>query len=90
MKAIVDTMTFAILCKYHIFQGDRDIRHCGTVKLVNGNELHLMRFVDNSGNRISSLDMIFHGKTEDYASEMMSCERDKEKEMIVEAQEVFR
>lgn len=90
MKATVDAATFSLLRNYHIFQGDRDIRHCGTVKLMNGGEMHLMRFTDNSGNRVSSLDAICTGKGEDYATEMMSCERDKEKEMIVEAQEVFR
>lgn len=90
MKKPVNAQTLSLLHCYHRYHGGREIRHCGIVKLVNGGEMHLMRFVDSSGNKFSSLDMIFHGPKGDYTSEMMFCPRHKEKEMIVEAQEVFR
>lgn len=90
MKAMPDAATMLLLMKYHIFQGDRDIKHVKVIPLENGNELHLMRFVNEYGVKHSSLDMIMSGKGEDYATEMMSCPRWKEKAMLAEAREVFR
>lgn len=90
MKATPDAATMLLLMKYHIYQGDRDIKHVKVIPLENGNELHLMRFVNEYGVKYSSLDMIMSGKSEYYATEMMSCQRRGEKEMLAEAREVFR
>lgn len=90
MKATPDAATMLLLMKYHIFQGDKDIRHVKVIQLENGGEMHLMRFVNEYGMKHSSVDMIMHGKDEDYATEMLSCPRWKEKTMLAEAREVFR
>ena len=84
MKATPDAATMLLLMKYHIYQGDK------VIQLENGGEMHLMRFLNEYGTKHSSLDMIMHGKDEEYATEMMSCPRWKEKTMLAEAREVFR
>lgn len=83
------TNAFALLHTYHSLRGGREIRHCGVVKLLDGSELHLCRFVDSAGNSFSSLDMIVHGEKEDYVVGKMVCARHNEKGMILDAMGVY-
>lgn len=80
-----DKKAFALLHTYHSLRGGREIRHCGVVKLLDGGELHLCRFVDSAGNRFSSLDMIVHGEKEDHVVGKMVCARHNEMGMMFDA-----
>lgn len=88
----VSAETMKLLREYHEYHCDSAVRCVGVVKLPTGGHMYLMRFRNERGLQCSSLDMIGHGADGAYATEMWSCERPDEQEMlrqVLEGDEVY-
>lgn len=77
-----DDKTRQMIAEYHHYQGDG---HATPVKRIHhpgGGNVILVHFRNAEGVMYSSLDMIAHGSDGEYATELFSCERSDENNMI--------
>lgn len=88
----VPVETLKLLREYHEYHCDSVVRCVGVVNLPTGGHMYLMRFRNERGLQCSSLDMIGHRAYGAYVTEMWSCERPDEQEMlrqVLEGDEVY-
>ena len=83
----INEETLHLLREYHEYHGDGAIRCRGVVTMPTGGHMYLMRYRNERGLQCSSLDMIGYGADGPYATEMWSCERPDEQDMLREVLE---
>lgn len=79
----VDKQVLQMLMDYHTYHGDTKIRLAKCLRTPRGGEVYLMRFVNERGQKYSSVDTIWHDSHgAQYATELFSEVRSEEAEMI--------
>ena len=68
--------------EYHQYEGDQHAHVDRYIAHPEGGGMHLVHFVDASGRKMSSLDIISLGAHGEYATEFDSCLREREQEMV--------